>query len=195
MKKILIAIPTARYIEPDTFKSIYDQIIPKGYKAEFQCFFGYRVDQVRNLIADWVINGYDYLFAVDADMTFPPDTLAKLLSHDKDSVSGLYRQRLEPQALEIYDINHQRISVDQIRSKKLVQIGANGFGCVLIKREVFVKVGYPQFEYHVALNHANTISEDADFCKKATTAGYTLWCDPTISCGHIGATTLYVNMS
>ncbi len=31
MKKILIAIPTARYIEAETFKSIYDLEVPEGY--------------------------------------------------------------------------------------------------------------------------------------------------------------------
>jgi hypothetical protein len=61
MKKILIAIPTARYIEAETFKSIYDLEVPEGYEVTFQYFYGYRVDQVRNLIADWVVRGFDYL--------------------------------------------------------------------------------------------------------------------------------------
>ena len=64
MKRILIGIPTANDIHPQTFKSIYDQIIPHGYKADFQFFYGYNVDQVRNLIADWTVKGFDYLFAL-----------------------------------------------------------------------------------------------------------------------------------
>lgn len=196
MKKILIAIPTARYIEPDTFKSIYDLHIPDGYEVTFQCFFGYRIDQVRNLIADWVVRGFDYLFAVDHDVTFSPDTLAKMLAHDKDLVSGVYRQRLEPQAIEIYDLNQHRMSVEQLYSgqSQLVQIGGCGFGCVLVKKEVIVGIGYPQFEYHVALDHANTVSEDTDFCRKAMNKGFQLWCDPSILCGHIGSTTMRVEV-
>ena len=194
MKKILIAIPTARYIEPDTFKSIYDLDIPEGYKVTFQYFYGYRVDQVRNLICNWVVNGYDYLFAVDHDVTFPPDTLRKMLDHDVDLVSGVYRQRLEPQAIEIYDLQQQRMTIDQIYNKSLVKIGGCGFGCVLVKKEVIAGIGYPQFEYHPALDHGNTISEDTDFCKKAMTKGFTLWCDPSILCGHIGSTTMHVQI-
>ena len=53
MKKILIAIPTNKYIEPETYKAIYDLTVPEGYKVEFQFFFGYQVDQIRNLIAKW----------------------------------------------------------------------------------------------------------------------------------------------
>ena len=194
MKNILIAIPTARYIEADTFKAIYDLEVPEGYNVTFQHFYGYRVDQVRNLIADWVVRGFDYLFAVDHDVTFPPDTLKKMLAHDKDLVSGVYRQRLEPQRIEIYDLNQYRMEYSDIYGKHLVEIGGCGFGCVLAKKEVFASVGYPQFEYHPALDHNNTVSEDSDFCKKARARGFTLWCDPTILCGHIGSTTMTVKI-
>lgn len=196
MKKILIAIPTARYIEPDTFKSIYDLDIPTGYQVEFQYFYGYRVDQVRNLIADWVVRGFDYLFAVDHDVTFAKDTLRKMLDHNKDLVTGVYRQRVEPQAIEVYDLKQHRMSVDQLYGGQsdLVQIGGCGFGCVLVKKKVMTGIGYPQFEYHVALDHANTVSEDTDFCRKAMQKGFTLWCDRTILCGHIGSTTMQVSI-
>jgi FkbM family methyltransferase len=196
MKKILIAIPTARYIEAETFKSIYDLEVPEGYEVEFQYFYGYRVDQVRNLIADWVVRGFDYLFSVDHDITFPSDTLKKLLAHDKDLVSGVYRQRLEPQMLEIYEPFGTRMSTEDLYSRdwNLVGIGGCGFGCVLVKKQVLVGVGYPQFEYHHALNHNDTISEDTDFCKKAISKGFSLWCDPSVLCGHIGSTTMHVEV-
>jgi FkbM family methyltransferase len=196
MKKILIAIPTARYIEADTFKSIYDLEVPEGYETTFQYFYGYRVDQVRNLIANWVVRGFDYLFAVDHDITFPPDTLKKLLAHDQDLVSGVYRQRLEPQMLEIYEPFGGRMSTENLYAKnwKLIGIGGCGFGCVLVKKEVLAGVGYPQFEYHPALDHNNTVSEDTDFCKKAMAKGFKLWCDPTVLCGHIGSTTMHVQV-
>lgn len=194
MKKILIAIPTARYIEADTFKSIYDLEVPDGYETYFQTFYGYRVDQVRNLIADWTIRGFDYLFAVDHDVTFATDTLKKMLAHDKDLVSGVYRQRTPIQSIEIYDLNQRRMDMAELVGKPLVQIGGCGFGCVLVKKEVLVNIGYPQFEYHVALDHQYTVSEDNDFCRKAMSKGHTLWCDPSILCGHIGSTTMYVDI-
>lgn len=196
MKKILIAIPTARYIEAETFKSIYDLEVPEGYEVTFQYFYGYRVDQVRNLIADWVVRGFDYLFSVDHDITFLPDTLKKLLDHDQDLVSGVYRQRLEPQMLEIYEPFGTRMTTEDLyeKDRNLVGIGGCGFGCVLVKKEVLVGVGYPQFEYHHALNHNDTISEDTDFCKKAIAKGFSLWCDPSVRCGHIGSTTMHVQI-
>lgn len=192
VKNILIAIPTAKYIEPDTFKAIYDLEIPEGYKVTFQHFYGYNIDQVRNLIADWVIKGYDYLFSVDSDITFSPDTLKKLLSWNKDLVSGVYIQRLSGHNLELYN-SGGRIVWDDIKNcTDLVPIRSCGFGCVLVKKEVFQKVGYPYFQYHSAIDHKHTISEDTDFCTKAINKGFGLWADPTIKCDHIGSTRFIV---
>ena len=187
VKKILIAIPTARYIEPETFKSIYDLEVPEGYETEFQFFYGYNVDQVRNLIANWA-QRYDYLFSVDSDIAMPIDTLKKLLAHDKDVVSGMYIQRLPgTHALELYGFGG-RIPYDAIRGKGLVEIDGCGFGCVLVKSEVFRAVGYPQFVYHSAIDHKDTISEDTDFCNKAKSKGFKIFVDTTIKCNHKGST-------
>ena len=192
IKRILIAIPTAKYIEPETFKSIYSQEIPEGYETVFQYFFGYRIDQVRNLIADWVINGgFDYLWAVDSDITFPPDTLKKLLSQNAPMISAVYRQRIAQQEIiELYKPNGAggvvNMSWDELRNRGIVEIAATGFGCVLINSEVFKKIKYPHFEYHVALDHNNTVSEDTDFCSKARAAGFQIFADTSILCGHIG---------
>ena len=191
-KKILIAIPTSKYIEPETFKSIYDLEIPEGYKVDFQYFFGYNISQVRNLVSDWVIRGYDYLFSVDSDISFPKDTLKKLLSHDKDLVTGIYRQRKPEQILEIYLPNNNggmRNAKIEDLSEPLVEIVGCGFGCVLVKKELFATIPYPQFEYKMG-NNVQTIliSEDNDFCVKARKHGFKLYCDTSVICDHIGNT-------
>jgi glycosyltransferase involved in cell wall biosynthesis len=188
-KKVLIAIPTAKYIEVETFKSIYDQIIPDGYEVDFQYFFGYNISQIRNLCSDWVIKGYDYLFSVDSDMVFEKDTLTKLLSHDKDIVSGVYRQRKEQQIIEIYKKKNgglHNVQYEDMKDSGLVEIDGCGFGCVLVKKEVLVNVGYPQFEYHMAGPLQIGLSEDNDFCIKAQNKGHKIYCDTSVVCGHVG---------
>lgn len=191
-KKILIAIPTAKNIEAQTFKSIYDLIVPEGYETTFQFFYGYQVDQVRNLIADWVVKGYDYLFAIDSDIAFAPDTLVKFLSHDKDIITGIYRQRVpERQTLEIFEANdrggYNHIDWEKIKNKGVVEVGACGFGCVLIKKNVLADIGYPQFAYKSALDHKDTFSEDLYFARKASEKGYRFYADTSVICDHIGS--------
>lgn len=188
MKKILIAVPTAVRIECETFKSIYDLEIPEGYETEFHFFWCYMIDQGRNEIANYAIHhGFDYLLAVDSDIELPRDALKKMLAHDKDLVSGVYRMRRPEQVIELYDVNYQQVPADAIRNTTdLIEIGGCGFGCVLVKVNVLAEVGYPQFVYHQAYRFDQTFSEDNDFCMKARNKGFKLYCDPTIKCRHKG---------
>lgn len=190
MKTILVAIPTNKYIEPATFKSLWDLKVPEGYKLQFEYFYGYQIDQIRNLSAEWGKN-YDYLFSVDSDIILPRDTLEKFLAADKDVISGLYIQRIpNTHTLELYETvpggSGRNISYHKIRDKGIIEVGACGFGCVLIKSEVLRTMEYPHFVYKSALDHAHTLSEDVYFCNKARHLGFKIWADTSVKCDHVG---------
>lgn len=198
IKTILVGIPTNKYIEPETFKSIFDLEVPSGYKLEFQTFFGYRIDQIRNLIADWA-KRYDYLLSVDSDIVLPRDSLKKMLAADVDIISGLYIQRIPgTQTVELYQDN-QAGGVSNIPYRRLedvggiVEVAACGFGAVLIKSNVFREMEYPHFVYASALDHRNAVSEDVFFCNRARAAGFKVWADTSIKCNHIGQTVFSVD--
>jgi len=158
MKTILIAVPTNRYIEPETMKSIYDLWIPADHGTEFQFFYGYQIDQIRNLIGDWGRN-YDYVLHVDSDIVLPPDTLVKMIESDKDIVTGMYIQRIaNTHTLELYGFDGNNIDISQIEDTNLFEVNSCGFGCVLIKGNVYRTIPQPMFEYHSALDHKDTIS-------------------------------------
>lgn len=204
MKTVLIAVPTNKYIEPETFKSIYDLIVPDGYTTDFQFFYGYRIDQIRNLIAEWG-RQYDYLFCVDSDIVLPNTSLIKLIEAKKDIISGLYIQRkLDQHVLEVYQhtsfiqqgsarvgVGYQNLT--HVDSSTVFEIAACGFGCVLIDSKVLHEVKYPHFEYKTALDHKDTFSEDIFFCNKAKESGFTVWAHPDVVCDHIGQTKFVVN--
>ena len=195
MKTILVAIPTNKYIEPETMKSIFDLDVPDGYKLEFQYFYGYQIDQIRNLIAEWA-KRYDYLFSVDSDIVLPKDTLTKMLGANKDIISGLYIQRIpNTHTLEVYmdkDGGVTNIPFELLENKGVVEIAACGMGCCLIKGRIFQEMEYPHFFYKSAINHKDTVSEDIYFCMKARHMGYTVWADTSIKCEHIGNTKFIV---
>lgn len=198
IKRILIAIPTNRNIEAQTFKSIYDLEIPEGYTVDFQYFWGYQVEQVRNLIAHYTMaNQYDYLFSVDSDIAFPPDTLKRLLDHDVDVVTGLYIQRIPGvHCVEVMRYNQHggvnHVPYEEIKGQGLVPVDGCGFGCVLVKVHVFKAIPYPHFVYKSAIDHANTISEDVYFCKQVRERGMRIYADTNILCEHIGSWTFRV---
>lgn len=190
-KRILIGIPTNKYIESETFKSIYNLDVPEDVELSFECFYGYNVDQVRNLMAEYTIkNGFDYIFFVDSDIVLPRDSLVKLYNWDREIVSGVYRQRFADRVIpEFYMADKQgsrHATVEEATSGQLLEVSSCGFGCVLVKQEVLTSVGYPQFKYHSTLDFKDTISEDTDFCMKARARGYMVNVDTSVSCGHIG---------
>lgn len=195
-KRILVAIPTNKYIEPETFKSLWNLTVPEGYELDFQYFYGYQIDQIRNLIADWA-KRYDYLLSVDSDIVLPNDALVKMLAADKPIISGLYIQRIpNTHTLEVYMDNNDgciNIPYDRIENRGVVEIAACGMGCALIKSEVFRTLAYPHYVYTSALNHANTVSEDIYFCMKARKAGFSVWADASIKCDHVGSTLFTVD--
>lgn len=190
VKTILIAIPTAKYIEVETFKSLWDLDVPEGYKLDFQYFYGYNIDQIRNLVSEWA-KKYDYLLSVDSDIILPKDTLTKMLAADKDIISGLYIQRIpNTHTVEIYMVTPTggmtNIPYEMLKDKGIVEVAGCGFGACLVKGEVFRKMEYPHFYYKSALTHRDTVSEDVYFCKKARDLGFKVWADTTILCDHKG---------
>jgi 2-polyprenyl-3-methyl-5-hydroxy-6-metoxy-1,4-benzoquinol methylase/glycosyltransferase involved in cell wall biosynthesis/GT2 family glycosyltransferase len=196
-KRILIAIPTAKNIEVDTFKSIYYMDRPKDTTVDFQYFYGYRVDQVRNLIAHWSINnGYDYVLFLDADMILPKDTLTKLINFNGDIVSGIYIQRrMDKQVTEVHIDSGNVEDPAFFEGKDYVNVNSTGFGCVLVRTDILKHVGYPQFEYHPSLDFKDTLSEDADFCMKAKKLGYEVSIISDLRYGHIGSFKLELGKS
>jgi len=188
-KKILIAIPTNAGIEPDTFRSIYNMSVPEGYETHFEFFYGYQIDQIRNLIADWA-KKFDYLFSIDSDIIVPKDALTKMLSYNKDAVSGVYIQRFhDKQTSELYylkDGRHLNYQTNELPQNSVIEVDAFGLGCALIKSEVFKNIDYPHFVYSSALDHSQTLSEDVYFCMKAKENRFKLYADTSIICDHIG---------
>lgn len=187
MKQILIAIPTARHIEPATFKSIYDLKIPEGYSTIFDVFSTYQLDYTRNLIA-MRARDYDYLLAIDSDMSFDKDALKKLLALDTDIATGIYRKKtLDKTEYEIYRRAEGRFEpYTEITTSTPFEVDACGFGCVLVNSRVFHSIEYPAFKNTWMDPQDWKMSEDLYFCRKAKQQGFKIWVDPTVRCGHLG---------
>lgn len=200
MKKILIAVPTSKYIENQTVQSIYDLIIPKGYQANLLIVPGYSVHQARNIAAQYAIdNSFDYIFWIDADMILPNDILVGLLKDDKDIVCGYYMKKIEGSRIcELFGVNPAD-STGQSLSNILEQdlpptsgiyaIKACGFGCTLTKVDVFKKLSeeHPDDLWFEYIYHKNEMcSEDIWFCKRAEQSGFVTYVDTRYKCGHVG---------
>jgi glycosyltransferase involved in cell wall biosynthesis len=198
--RILLAIPTAKYVEVDTFKSMWDLHVPANCELEFQYFYGYNIQQIRNLQVIWMLNNqFDHVLHVDSDMTFPPHTLEWLLymqTERRAITSGCYVQRKESEKiLEVYvhDVQtggHVHLPVQDLAPNRIMNVQAVGFGCCLVRRDVYEQVSDPWFEYHNPTPHKAIVSEDVDLCMKATQKGFEIGVHTGLHYGHIHKTVL-----
>lgn len=145
----------------------------------------------RNMLVDAHLKGTSgrSLF-FDVDMWFPADVINRLYAHDKDIVGGAYYQRQFPFYPHLYD---NIGTYAEPRSKRIVNIqpmmkvDSQGTGCLMVKREVYEKIGSPQFSLrYVPID--NLVGEDINFALAAKEAGYESWADTTMPIGHIGST-------
>ncbi|MFN9905360.1 MAG: hypothetical protein ACK56F_04440, partial [bacterium] len=93
---------------------------------------------------------------IDSDVLFTPDQFERLLSHDKDIVSGLYKMEDNTHyaCVEHWNENHYvekghfeflKPSDIEYRKNQLIDVNYVGFGFILIKKGVFESLKYPFF--------------------------------------------------
>jgi hypothetical protein len=86
--------------------------------------------------------GHAFLLLLDSDMTFPTDTLERLRRHELPFVSGLYLRRRYAPLVPVWfkpgprGIVFQEPFMDVPERGKLYELGASGWGCMLIHRDV-----------------------------------------------------------
>lgn len=191
MNKILIAIPTFENILPDTFKSIYNLKIPEDYICEFDFIRGYDCARARNEIVKKALkDNYDYILMVDSDMIIPDNALVSMLRKPQDICLGVYpRKNTSTEQTECFKLN-QKNYIDVYEYNELdqymngyVEIKGGGLGCALIKTDIFNNMKFPYFKY-VIYDNGDVLSEDNFFCHQATSAGYKIYMDTNVRCGH-----------
>lgn len=144
----------------------------------------------RNLIIeDALENNCTHILFLDDDMAFGADALLRLISHDKDIVSGLYLNRNHPHSPVIFDyacLEDGRASRRLLTEGEqgLIEVEAAGFGFLLVKTEIFKFMEKPYVR--TGEFHKDRRSEDISFCCRARKIGIKIFCDLDCIIGHIG---------
>ena len=183
--KVLMCIPYTGYIPPQAAYSLPPMACyarSKGIDIDMLPIGLSLVYIARETAAKTFLEGnYDALLFVDSDMVCPIDMLVRLIEADKDIVSGLAFKRFPPYEPCIFkkcDREGTEFWLDY--PKGLIEIQGVGMACTLIKRKVFEAVPQPWF-----FPEPN-IGEDLAFCIRAREAGYKIYCDTNLICGHVG---------
>lgn len=131
-----------------------------------------------------IASSADYLMQIDSDMVFPMNTIDKLLAHGKDIVGCSYVRRGPP-----FDNLGNMLHPEQDKGKEdgLVEMLHMPTGMLLIKMDVFKALTTPYFRYETDEASGKVRGEDIVFSERCRAAGFSLWCDLTLSkeIGHI----------
>lgn len=194
--RVLIAVPALDMCATDFAMSLASLMghttrdsLRREVSVSLWCQKGSIIMDARNAAVEAALtHDATHLLFLDSDMTFPPDTLARLLAHKKDIVGATYVKRYPPHALLGDFPSGYLKSFETGEAPALVSALSLPFGCILLKVSALEKVKRPLFRY-MTTEHG-TISEDEWFCIQAREAGLSVWCDLSLTreVGHVGQT-------
>lgn len=188
--KILIGIPCNRTIKPKTLKSIVDMVSVSDHEfVTVVATEGYTTAENRNYLAVQALREKsDYLLMVDDDMVFPPETLEKLLAHNQMVVGVASNSRMLPLKTTVSQMDEkgEYIESNTLPTEPFKAYGVGG-GVILIHTDIFKHIDRPWFHFNTdAITGQILVGEDQWFCDRVKEKGFDIWCDPTITIGHIG---------
>lgn len=185
-EKVALGLPYYRNFEGQTTLCLMEMI---ANSTQFLSVLPIRangayIESNRNAAVEYALNtgfDFDWFMWVDSDMIFPPDTLLRLIAHEKDIIGCNYRQRTPPyNSVGAYADNDP---MDVAFTPGLHRMLHLPTGLLLTRFDIYRKMPRPWF--NAALSPAPR--DDVYFCNKAREMGYDIWCehDLTFQVKHI----------
>lgn len=183
--KVVIGLPASEMMKAKTAHAIGCLIVENpDIILDFLLIQSCDISSNRMWLAKQAVEkGATHLLFIDSDMLFPPDTLKRLLAHDKDIIGVEYNKRQFPlQTVTAYFPDEAKSETEPFK------VGIAGTGVMLIKTDVFKNPNMDKnwFSFGRNAEGKNVIGEDGWFCNTARDAGYDIWVDPTIKVLHLG---------
>ena len=195
--KPCIAIPTSEYARRADFYDYLHLIDMSELECGISFTHGQSPARGRNILIETALqNECTHILFLDDDVVVRPNVLKQLLAHDKDIVSGLYLMRNHPHFPVLFDeafsdgkCKFSFLSKDR---QGLVQAVNCGFGCVLIKTDVFKKMADDIPWIRLGQCERDHWCDDVDFFNRARDKyGYQIWCDLECIVGHMVSGTIF----
>jgi hypothetical protein len=170
LPKVAICLPTTGIVQSATVVSLFALALASHRECaqlEILEIEACTVARNRNRLAEWAMQRHaDFVLFIDADMTFPNNALARLLSHRKDIVGATYCRRSPPQ-----DVLGCPLDGAPLKEGRLQQFAYLPTGFLLIATRVFPAIPRPWFfdsyDPQNGVEPDGYISQDTNFCLTA----------------------------
>ena len=194
-RRVLIAGIGGDFVSAEAIDSFYN--LKKSPEDAKELHLATRGEESREAaIQKCLDGGYQAVLLCDLDMMLPPETLERLWDTGKDVVSGLYYRRqipAAPVAFKAGDVWPLEPLFDT-PDTGLIEIGATGFGCLLVRRRVLDKMrellrpGEPYISNRdlvEATGDYGTVGGDLRFCYRCWKIGTPVYMLCDLLCGHL----------
>lgn len=203
---VQIGLPIVGDIPDEGFHSVIGLQKPKG--SSLIKISNMPIDIARNQIVEKLER--EWLFFMDSDVAIPSGTLMRLLSWNLPIVSGIVflstpvrpipsifrydelkngRHRYKSLINAEFDYLAKHITKENQKESALIlpteredllECDGVGTACLLIHRSVFEAIKKPYFK----TTYSTTAGEDFYFSRKVKQAGFKIYADPGVLCGH-----------
>ncbi len=150
----------------------------------------YRISAIHNQAKHYISEDCDYVFSIEDDTTYPPDTLVKMLDtfgkyEETAFVEGVQLGRHRTPYVGgwlIDDVYNPQHIESVMPHPDLQRIQAGGLYCALIDAQLYRMHYFEPYDK----NGTNGLSCDVNFGIYLAQMGFSSWIDWTIPCDHIG---------
>lgn len=119
--------------------------------------------------------GASHILFLDSDVVVPYDLVQRLIGAEKAIVGASYPMRRVP-----YRWTHTNLDGTHTLGEGLYEVARMPAGCLMIDMGVFKTIDKPYFRFPWNERGGFT-GEDNDFCDRVRKAGWSVWCDESLS--------------
>lgn len=149
-----------------------------------------RIVDSRNILRQKVLDeGYDYFFSLEQDVIPPVSIIQRLLEHNKEIITGVYftyQKNKEGIDLGLAPVLWKKsgksglkvMSEQEVTTPRIIEVGACGLGCVLIRRKVLEKIKFRFGKEYEGF-------DDIWFAYDAFNNNFNIFADTSLKCKHL----------
>lgn len=156
------------------------------------------VDDARNcIVRTFLESDSEHLLFIDADLTYSPEDLLRIIGHKRDVVAGIYPRRDDGPT---YPVRHLKTPTLQAESDGLLEVEGVPTGFLKLSRAALSKLAERATKYFEqegdptltpliferSVEGTTRFSGDYTFCRKWRALGGQIFIDPEIRFGHLG---------
>ncbi len=189
--RVFVGVPCVGWMHTLAVLAQRQLVLPPASQWFFDESWSTIAEKRNHIIEEFLRSECEYLFSLDSDMTPRPDSVRRLLEHQKDIVGALYCTRFPS-----FPVTAGRRTSPDGRGhidgglgwpispgQGLQRVDAAGIGAMLIGRRVLQTLEPPWCEWPQPMG--GTLDDSIAFCDKARTAGFELWTDSDLEVGHL----------